>query len=73
MTSVNTKVKIIVLGASGTGKSSLCKQYVKQVFEDAYEPTVEALFEVCVLFEPQYAKKTHFVFLMITERAFTVQ
>jgi small GTP-binding protein len=45
MVSVNTKVKIIVLGASGTGKSSLCRQYVQQVFEDAYEPTVEALFE----------------------------
>lgn len=33
-------VKILVIGNSGVGKTSLCHRYINEIFVKAYKPTV---------------------------------
>jgi GTPase SAR1 family protein len=35
-----TSVKILVIGNSGVGKTSLCHRYINEIFVRAYKPTV---------------------------------
>ena len=39
-------IKILILGNSGVGKTSLCNRYVKDNYLEAYRPTIggEAIF-----------------------------
>jgi GTPase SAR1 family protein len=35
-----TSVKILVIGNSGVGKTSLCHRYINEIFVRSYKPTV---------------------------------
>lgn len=41
----DVKYKLVVLGAAGVGKSSLIIQFVKQIFWEEYDPTVEDAYQ----------------------------
>ncbi|CAG9331352.1 unnamed protein product [Blepharisma stoltei] len=43
--------KIAVIGSTGVGKSSLCMQFTRNRFEEAYEPTIEDYYRKQVTFE----------------------
>lgn len=40
----DTTVKILVVGNSGVGKTSLCNRYINDRFVRAYKPTVGGIF-----------------------------
>ena len=37
---MNVPIKILVVGNSGVGKTSLCNRYVNDIFIRSYKPTV---------------------------------
>ena len=39
-----TDIKIVVLGNSGTGKTSFCNLWVNNVFNEEYKPTIMSEF-----------------------------
>jgi len=41
-----TCIRLVVLGAGGVGKSALTLQYVRGVFVDKYDPTIEDSYQV---------------------------
>ena len=45
----NTDLKIIVIGKSGTGKTSFVKKWIKDTFSDSYKATIvsEYNFKIC--------------------------
>jgi Ras-related protein Rap-1B len=42
--SSNVSLRIVVLGSSGVGKSAIVMQYVREVFIESYDPTLEDSF-----------------------------
>jgi small GTP-binding protein len=39
--SKGTEYKIVLIGSTGVGKSSLCTQFTRNKFQERYEPTIE--------------------------------
>ena len=42
--SIRSDLKIIVIGASGTGKTSYVNKWTKNIFPDSYKPTIVSEF-----------------------------
>lgn len=43
-TTPNSSLRIVVLGSSGVGKSAIVMQYVRGIFIESYDPTLEDSF-----------------------------
>ena len=45
----NSDIKLIIIGNSKSGKTSICSKYSQNIFRDKYKPTVVSTFN-CKLF-----------------------